>query len=284
MISWKRFSERSFRPDLEKALAYAAGSEGGRPPIDPVLMFKVLVIQTIKTLSDERTEYLINDRLSFMRFLGPGLSDRAPDVKTIWLFRERLTKAGAIPALFERFAAMLRGAGYIAMSGQILDASLVAAPRQRNTSGEGRRQRPKGGNADIKAGRVPEHWKDKPAKLSHKDRDARWTLKFTKAKSRDDGSMPAMNLAIPAFPQSPRRSRSSSSCSVRTKWRRIVSRMLSRSCADHQLTSNSSLRVLMRRFPECRSIAFEAAITAVQSDQRTFGNGSRTTGVFCYGG
>ncbi|PAL21481.1 IS5 family transposase [Sphingopyxis sp. GW247-27LB] len=179
-----------FRPDLERALAYSDGRKGGRPPIDPVLMFKVLVIQTINTLSDERMEYLINDRLSFMRFLGLGLSDRVPDAKTIWLFRERLTKVGAIATLFERFDAMLRGAGYIAMSGQILDASLVAAPRQRNTSAE---------KAAIKAGRIPEHWKDKPAKLCHKDRDARWTLKFTKAKPRDDGSMPTMDLAIPAF-------------------------------------------------------------------------------------
>ncbi|MEZ0497299.1 IS5 family transposase [Sphingomonas sp. IW22] len=179
-----------FRPDLERTLAYSDGAKGGRPPIDPVLMFKVLVIQTINTLSDERTEYLINDRLSFMRFLGLGLSDRVPDAKTIWLFRERLTKAGAIATLFDRFDAMLRGAGYIAMSGQILDATLVAAPRQRNTSAE---------KTDIKAGRIPEHWKDKPARLSHKDRDARWTLKFTKAKPRDDGSMPAMDLAIPAF-------------------------------------------------------------------------------------
>lgn len=105
-----------FRPELEQALAYSDGSKGGRPPLDPVLMFKVLVIQTINTLSDERTEYLINDRLSFMRFLGLGLSDRVPDAKTIWLFRERLTKAGAITTLFDRFDAMLRGAGYIAMS------------------------------------------------------------------------------------------------------------------------------------------------------------------------
>lgn len=179
-----------FRPDLERTLAYSDGSKGGRPPIDPVLMFKILVIQTINTLSDERIEYLINDRLSFMRFLGLGLSDRVPDAKNIWQFRERLTKAGAITTLFDRFDAMLRGAGYIAMSGQILDASLVAAPRQRNTSAE---------KADIKAGRIPEHWKDKPAKLSHKDRDARWTLRFTKAKPRDDGSVPAMDLAIPAF-------------------------------------------------------------------------------------
>ncbi len=150
-----------FRPDLEQTLTYSDGCKGGRPPIDPVLMFRILVIQTINTLSDERTEYLINDRLSFMRF-GLGLSDRVPDAKTIWLFRERLTKAGAIATLFDRFDTMLRGAGYIAMSGQILDASLVAAPRQRNTAAE---------KAEIKAGRIPEHWKGRPAKLYHKDRE-----------------------------------------------------------------------------------------------------------------
>ena len=79
-------------------------------------MFKILVIQTANTLSDERTEYLVKDRLSFMRFLGLGLADRVPDARTIWLFREKLTRAGAIQALFARFDAMLRAAGYIAMS------------------------------------------------------------------------------------------------------------------------------------------------------------------------
>lgn len=82
-----------FRPDLERALAYTSGPHGGRPPYDPVMMLKVLVIQTANNLSDERTEFLINDRLSFMRFLGLGLSDRVPDARTIWLIRERLTKA-----------------------------------------------------------------------------------------------------------------------------------------------------------------------------------------------
>ncbi len=70
-----------FRPDLDKALAYADRSKGGRPPFDPVLIFKILVIQTLNNLSDERTEYLINDRQSFMSFLGLGLSDRVPDAK-----------------------------------------------------------------------------------------------------------------------------------------------------------------------------------------------------------
>lgn len=112
-----------FRCDLERYLAYSDGSKGGGPPFDPVLIFKILVIQTLNNLSDERTEYLINDRLSFMRFLGLELSERVPNAKTIWLFHERLTQAEAIRRLFERFDATLRNAGYLPMSGQILDAT-----------------------------------------------------------------------------------------------------------------------------------------------------------------
>ncbi len=102
-----------FRAELETALSYSDGCRGRRPPFYPVMMFKILVIQTINTLSDERTEYLINDRLSFMRFLGLSLSDRVLDAKTIWLFWEQLTKAGAIKPLFERSDRMLRDDGYI---------------------------------------------------------------------------------------------------------------------------------------------------------------------------
>src|SRR5438270_9142863 len=179
-----------FRGDLVLALAYSENGQGGRPPFDPVMMFKILVIQAANNLSDERTEFLINDRLSFMRFLGLGLSDRVPDARTIWLFREKLTRAGAIGSLFERFDAMLRQSGYIAMSGQIVDASLIAAPRQRNTNEE---------KKAIKEGRIPAEWQDKPAKLRQKDRDARWTVKVTKAKPREDGSTSPVDLAIPVF-------------------------------------------------------------------------------------
>jgi len=179
-----------FRSELMRALAYSDGSQGGRPPFDPVMMFKILVIQAANALSDERTEFLINDRLSFMRFLGLSLSDRVPDARTIWLFRERLTKAEAIKPLFDRFDAALREAGYVAMGGQIVDASLIAAPKQRNTEEE---------KKAIKEGRIPEAWKAKPAKLRHKDRDARWTVKFSKAKARPDGTVPPVDIAIPTF-------------------------------------------------------------------------------------
>jgi transposase, IS5 family len=157
-------------------------------------MFKVLILQASHSLSDERTEFLIKDRLSFMRFLGLGLADPVPDANTIWTFREALTRAEidgrpAVEVLFARFDAALRQAGFLAMGGQIIDASIVAAPKQRNTQEEKR---------DIKADRIPEDWKDRPAKLAQKDRDARWTVKWSKAKPAEDGSA-RVDIAVPAF-------------------------------------------------------------------------------------
>lgn len=89
-----------FRGDLQRALSRSDRSKGGRPPYDPVLMFKVLVLQTLYTLSDDQTEYQLKDRLSFMRFVGLALHDPVPDAKTIWLFREQLARAGAAEPLF----------------------------------------------------------------------------------------------------------------------------------------------------------------------------------------
>jgi hypothetical protein len=84
----------AFRAELEAALPRADRSRGGRPPWDAVLMFRVLVLQALYTLSDDQTEYQLRDRLSFMRFAGLALQDAVPDAKTIWLYREQLTRAG----------------------------------------------------------------------------------------------------------------------------------------------------------------------------------------------
>ena len=179
-----------FRPALAAALKRSDGAKGGRPPYDAVLMFKVLILQTLHTLSDDATEFQIRDRFSFMRFLGLELQDSVPNAKTLWLFRERLTKAGAIDELFSSFDAHLKAQGYLAMSGQIVDASIVAAPRRRNAEDE---------KKTIKEGRIPEAWKHKPKKLAQKDRDARWTLKRAKARPADDGKKAKVEIAIPVF-------------------------------------------------------------------------------------
>ena len=171
LVPWE-----AVRPQLKSALAVhghrtapgARKSPAGRKPWDEVLMFKVMVLQALYNLSDEQTEYQIRDRLSFVRFLGLGLEDRVPDATTLWLFREALAKAGKVEQLFATFDAHLRAQGYRATGGQIIDASIVTAPRQRNTREE---------NAAVKEGKTPESWAENPAKLCQKDLDARWTQK-----------------------------------------------------------------------------------------------------------
>jgi IS5 family transposase len=77
----------AFRSGLERAVPRSDRAKGGRPPYDHVLMFRILILQARHSLSDERTEYLVKDRLSFMRFLGLSLADRVPDANSIWNFR-----------------------------------------------------------------------------------------------------------------------------------------------------------------------------------------------------
>lgn len=179
-----------FRPTLVGALAYGDGSKGGRPPYDPVAMFKVLILAAQNNVSDARMEYLVRDRLSWLRFLGFDLGAATPDANTIRLFREKLTEAGALDTLFADFDRQISQRGYLAMGGQIVDATLVAAPKQRNTADE---------KAAIKAGKTADEiWPDEPARAAQKDTDARWTLKFAKARPMADGN-PGIDIAIPSF-------------------------------------------------------------------------------------
>lgn len=90
LVDWELF-----RPVLQKIREKKRKSNAGRKPFDVVLMFKILILQSLYNLSDDATEAQILDRLSFMRFLGLSIGDRVPDAKTIWLFREELKKQGS---------------------------------------------------------------------------------------------------------------------------------------------------------------------------------------------
>jgi transposase, IS5 family len=181
-----------FRDDLEAALSRSDRSKGGRPPYDPVLMFKVLVLQTLYTLSDEQSEYQLKDRLSFMRFVGLALHDPVPDAKTIWLYREQLARAGATERLFARFDVLLRAKGWLAMGGQIVDATVIEARRPRLTQAE---------KGTIKSGGVPAEWK--PARRAQIDRDGRWTLKRGRKRETPANQAPGHKrqpaIAVPMF-------------------------------------------------------------------------------------
>lgn len=140
----------------------------GRKPLDPVMMFKVLVLQRLYHLSDDQAEFQIRDRASFQRFLGFYAASGSPDAKTIWLFRERLHEENITGELFLLFDKVLDEHGMFARTGQMIDASFVEVPRQRNTREE---------NEKIKAGEVPQEWQQQPNKLAQKDVDARWAKK-----------------------------------------------------------------------------------------------------------
>lgn len=159
-----------FRGILETVRKKRGKSQVGPRGYDVILLFKILVLQSLYNLSDDATEFQILDRHSFCRFLGLHLGSKVPDATTIWRFREDLIKAGVIEELFARFEQHLQDNGLTALKGQIVDASIVNVPKQRNSRDE---------NRQIKEGRTPVEWGKN--KRRRKDVDARWTKKNGKS-------------------------------------------------------------------------------------------------------
>jgi len=166
-IDWE-----TFRPLIEEVAGYNTKDrkKGGRPPFDPILMLKILVLQKYYGLSDDNTEYEIHDRSSFKMFLGLELGDDIPDAKTIWEFKRRIDADGRNGSLrlFDAFGEKLNEEGLIGKEGSMVDASFIDAPRQRNT----RKQ-----SEQIKKGERPEEFDKNPSQGRQKDSDARWAKK-----------------------------------------------------------------------------------------------------------
>ena len=144
-------------------------AQGGRPPYPTETMVRILVLKRLYNLSDEQMEYQLLDRMSYQRFCGLTQAINIPDRTTIWHFENRIGEAGA-QALFDGVSAQLFKKGFIARGGQIIDATLVPAPKQHNRRSDKEL-------LDQKA--LPADWK--PAKRRQKDTDASWTKKHGKS-------------------------------------------------------------------------------------------------------
>lgn len=167
VISWK-----IFKPMLKRALKKDRKSNAGRLPYDYLMMFKVLILQRMYNLSDAQMQFQILDRYTFKRFLGISDENDIPDEKTIWLFRETLTNKDVIEKLFDKFNTFLNEMGYKAKKGQLIDASFVEVPKQRNSREE---------NEKLKNGETPPEWEENPSKDRQKDKEAKWTKKNGKS-------------------------------------------------------------------------------------------------------
>ena len=174
-----------FRPWLQAALRRSDRSRSGRPACDPMFMSRVLVQQRLYYLSGEQAGRHFHDPLPFLRFCGLKLSNWAPTAMPGWLARKLLARE----VLFTRFRAILCGQGYLAMGGQVVEATAIEAVRQRN--GEG-------GKTAPRAGRGLEDWN---AKLVQKDCEARWRIeRGRKAEPKaDDTSAVARVLRLFGF-------------------------------------------------------------------------------------
>lgn len=155
IVNWE-----GFRLTLEEIRPQKDKRRGGRPPLDVVLMFKMIFLRHYYDLSLKQVEFQVLDRLSFRRFLGLSLEDPVPDTNTVWVYEERLIAHDLIKPLFVDLMIQIENAGYSARGGQIVDATIVEAPK---------RQRRKDDDDDD--------GNQTPAQRRQQEPDARWTKK-----------------------------------------------------------------------------------------------------------
>lgn len=150
---------------VDQAAPRVSSAQGGRPPYPTETMVRILVLKRLYNLSDEQMEYQLLDRMSYQRFCGLAHASNIPDRTTIWTFENRIGEVGA-QALNEGVTEQLLRKGFIARGGQMIDATLLPAPKQRNSREE---------NKKLEQGEVPANWNQ--AKRRQKDTDATWVKK-----------------------------------------------------------------------------------------------------------
>ena len=111
----------------------------------------------------------MRDRLSFQRLPGFSQEDTVPDAKILCLFRQ-LTRHELVERLFNAFEEQLWTSDSVfSKGGQIIDASLVNVPRNRNKRGENRQIK------EVKG------WNEQPKMKRQKDQYARTSKKHGKS-------------------------------------------------------------------------------------------------------
>lgn len=127
LVKWYRF---------EKVLASLRKGDAGRPAYPSLLMFKVLLLQSLYGLSDAEMEEAVGDRLSFRRFVGLSLTDAVPDHTTICRFRNLLVEQAVLEKLFGELDKQLDKAGLILRRGTMLDATVIETTAAKRPPGE----------------------------------------------------------------------------------------------------------------------------------------------------
>ena len=97
----------------------------GRPPYDPVLMFKVLFVSYLYELSERDTEVWANENIPAHYFLDLALDVRAPDHSTVSIFKQRLVSGRnwePLSRIFDGLLQQARARGLELGSIQVVDS------------------------------------------------------------------------------------------------------------------------------------------------------------------
>lgn len=167
---------------LDETAARDLSTKGGRPPYPTGTRVRMLVLKRLNSLSDERMEFLLRDRLSYQRFRGLTQALNVPDRTTIWTFENRMGEAGA-RVLFNGVTEQLLRKGFIARGDQMMDATWVPTPKQKISQQE---------RAITDQDATPAD--GKPAQRRQKDTDATWTKTHGKS---DFGDKLSVNVDKP---------------------------------------------------------------------------------------
>lgn len=125
---------------LGRLLSEVRSGETGRPPYEPLAMFKALLLAQWYGLSDPGLEEALLDRVSFRRFCGLALDAATPDETTLCRFRNVLKQAGLGDRLFGEVLGQLERAGFVLKAGTLIDATLVRSSGRTPPSGSTERE------------------------------------------------------------------------------------------------------------------------------------------------
>lgn len=163
LVNWEVYAEKLLR-------LYKGGAQVGRPPYNPTVILKMLLLSYLYGLSERQTEVYVNDSLSAKCFLGLAVDEAGPDHSTLTTFKGRIVEHGGEACLQELLAEVVWQAqeqGVVFGAVQLVDSTHTVA--NVNTTKDERRQK--------KGGKGP------------RDRGARWGVKHTRRRRNERGEV-----------------------------------------------------------------------------------------------
>ena len=97
IVPWERFTDKLIQ-------YYRGRARLGRPPYDPVVVLKMLLLAYLYNVSERQVEEMCNLNLAAKCFLGLGIDERPPDHTTLTAFKKRILENGNLGV----FEALLR--------------------------------------------------------------------------------------------------------------------------------------------------------------------------------